>query len=54
MLKYFDYELSGDFKNAEYIDKNGLFVGNHHMDISEELNYLHDSILQLANKDNEL
>lgn len=54
VLKYFDYELSGDFKNAEYIDKNGLFVGNHHVDISEELNYLHDSILQLANKDNEL
>ena len=49
VLQYFDFETSGNFDNAEYIDKNGLFVGNHHIDISEELNYLHDSILQLAN-----
>lgn len=50
VLKYFDYELSGSFENAEFIDKNGLFVGNHHVDISDELNYLHDSISQQVNK----
>ena len=48
VLEYFDYELSGSFENAEFIDRNGLFVGNHHVNISEELSYLYDSILQLV------
>jgi dTDP-4-amino-4,6-dideoxygalactose transaminase len=48
VLKYFDYELSGSFENAEYIDKNGLFIGNHHVDITKELKYLRDSISQLV------
>ena len=47
VLKYFDYELSGSFENAEYIDKHGLFVGNHHYDLTNEINYLYKSILSL-------
>lgn len=30
VVKYFDHEVFGELKNAEYIDANGLFVGNHH------------------------
>jgi len=30
VIKFFDYEIHGDLKNAEYLDKNGLFIGNHH------------------------
>ena len=44
VLKYFDYEVHGDSKNAEYLDKNGLFIGNHHYDLSEELDYLNKII----------
>ncbi|WP_425421132.1 DegT/DnrJ/EryC1/StrS family aminotransferase [Phaeodactylibacter xiamenensis] len=48
VLKYFDYELHGEMNNAGYVDKNGFFVGNHHVDISKELAFLH-SVLTLFN-----
>jgi CDP-6-deoxy-D-xylo-4-hexulose-3-dehydrase len=35
VIKYFDYEIHGDLKNANYIDQNGLFIGNHHYDLSD-------------------
>jgi len=37
VLEYFDYEISGSLKNAEYLDKNGFFVGNHQVYIKEML-----------------
>lgn len=44
VLEYFDYEISGTMKNAEYIDKNGLFVGNHHVDISTQIDFLFETV----------
>lgn len=41
VLKYFDYEIFGEMKNAKYLDRNGLFVGNHQIDLTEEIKYLH-------------
>lgn len=35
VVKYFDSEVHGVLKNAEHIDQNGLFVGNHHYSIPE-------------------
>ena len=35
VMKYFDSEVHGTLKNAEHIDQNGLFVGNHHYPIPE-------------------
>lgn len=35
VVKYFDSEVYGVLKNADHIDKNGLFVGNHHYPILE-------------------
>jgi CDP-6-deoxy-D-xylo-4-hexulose-3-dehydrase len=40
VMKFFDYSIFGDLKNAEYIDQNGLFVGNHHYDISDAIHIL--------------
>jgi CDP-6-deoxy-D-xylo-4-hexulose-3-dehydrase len=40
VVNYFDYEVSGSLVNAEYIDKNGLFVGNHHYPITEAIDVL--------------
>lgn len=34
VMKYFDYSIHGELKNADYIDSNGLFVGNHHYPIA--------------------
>jgi len=39
-LRYFDYEVHANVKNAKYLDSNGFFVGNSHEDLSEELLYL--------------
>ena len=35
VVKYFDSEVHGVLKNADHIDQNGLFVGNHHYPILE-------------------
>jgi CDP-6-deoxy-D-xylo-4-hexulose-3-dehydrase len=47
VLKYFNYELYGEMTNAEYIDKNGFFVGNHHFDIRDKINYLNEILKKL-------
>jgi CDP-6-deoxy-D-xylo-4-hexulose-3-dehydrase len=44
VLAYFDYEVSGTMENAEYIDKNGFFVGNQQVEIIEKIQYLFDVI----------
>ena len=40
VIDYFDYEVHGELKNADYIDRNGLFIGNHHYPITEALEEL--------------
>jgi len=40
VVKYFDSEVHGTLENAEHIDQNGLFVGNHHYPIPEALDAL--------------
>lgn len=41
VIKYFDYEIYGELKNAKYLDTHGFFVGNHQFDISEQIKNLH-------------
>jgi len=40
VVKYFDYEVYGVLKNAEYLNSHGLFVGNHHYPIPEAFDEL--------------
>ena len=40
VLDYFDYETCGTLTNAEYLDQQGLFVGNHQIDIRGNLKFL--------------
>lgn len=40
VVKYFNAELHGSLKGAEHIDKNGLFIGNHHYPIIEAIDAL--------------
>lgn len=37
VVKYFDSSVHGQLKNAEHIDKYGLFIGNHHYKIDEAI-----------------
>jgi CDP-6-deoxy-D-xylo-4-hexulose-3-dehydrase len=40
VVKYFDSEVHGTLKNAEHVDKNGLFIGNHHYPIPDAFNLI--------------
>lgn len=40
VMKYFDYEIHSELKNADYLHDNGLFVGNHQIGLNEEIRYL--------------
>jgi CDP-6-deoxy-D-xylo-4-hexulose-3-dehydrase len=40
VVKYFNYEIHNELKNAEHIDRNGLFIGNHHYPIPEAISAL--------------
>lgn len=48
VMKYFDYEIHNQLINADYLHDNGLFVGNSHLCLTEELNLL-SSILKDVN-----
>ena len=37
LIKFIDYEIPFTLQNAEYIDNNGLFIGNHHFSINEAI-----------------
>lgn len=43
-LKYYDYEVRGDLKSAEYLDKKGFFVGNSHINLTKEILNLHSAL----------
>lgn len=40
VVKFFNKEFYGNLKNADWIDKNGLFIGNHHIDMKEAIKSL--------------
>ena len=37
VIKYFDYSIYENLSNADYIHEYGLFIGNHHYDITSKL-----------------
>ena len=40
VMKYFDYEICSELKNADYLHDNGFFVGNSQIDLKEEIKFL--------------
>jgi len=40
VMKYFDYEIHNKLTNANYLQDNGFFVGNGHICLKNELNFL--------------
>ena len=39
-LNFFDYSIAGELKNADYIHENGFFVGNHSIEMEENIDLL--------------
>ena len=46
VMKYLDYSVSENLKNAEYIDKNGFFFGNYPKNLHKELNFVYKLIVE--------
>lgn len=44
VLRYFTYELAGEMRNADFIDQNGWFVGNHHIPLKDQIDLLYQSV----------
>ena len=44
VMKYFDYEIHNELKNAKYLHDNGFFVGNQQVLIEEEIIYLYNTL----------
>jgi CDP-4-dehydro-6-deoxyglucose reductase, E1 len=40
VMKYFIFDIFGELKNANHVDVNGLFIGNHHYPIDEAIDAL--------------
>ena len=40
VIKYFNYHIPFELKNAKYIHDNGLFIGNNHILIEKEISNL--------------
>lgn len=40
VIQYMEHEIIGNLSNADYIDKEGLFIGNSHIDLRSEIDNL--------------
>jgi len=40
VMKYFNYEIHGELKNANYLHENGFFIGNSQVDLTKEIKLL--------------
>ncbi|KQO82235.1 DegT/DnrJ/EryC1/StrS family aminotransferase [Rhizobium sp. Leaf262] len=50
VLKWFDYSIAGSIENAEMIDTDGFFIGNHHFPLDQEFALLSTKLTQHQNK----
>ena len=48
--RYMEHEIHGQLVNAEFIDQNGLFVGNHHFPLSQQFHHLRVALRKVASK----
>jgi len=48
VIKYLDYDISGNVKNSDYIHDNGFFVGNHSVVDYDGISYLMDNLEEIS------
>ena len=44
VMRFFDYEIHKTLENADNLDFNGFFIGNSHVDLKNEIHYLHKTL----------
>lgn len=47
VIKYYNYEISGKLNNADQVDSHGFYVGNSNFIITEEINKLHEVLMNV-------
>ena len=47
VIKYIDHVARPMLPNSEYLDRHGFFIGNHHFNISHQLNTLHECLADI-------
>ena len=40
VMSFFDAEIFGNLENADHINENGLFIGNHHHNMAKAMDAL--------------
>jgi CDP-6-deoxy-D-xylo-4-hexulose-3-dehydrase len=50
VLRWFDYTVHGTLTNADDLDQNGLFIGNHHYALDEEFRTLRGALDELTGR----
>jgi CDP-6-deoxy-D-xylo-4-hexulose-3-dehydrase len=48
VLKHFNYEVFGNLYNADYLENRGFFIGNSHIDLFAEINYLNSVLKSIS------
>ncbi|WP_303784442.1 DegT/DnrJ/EryC1/StrS aminotransferase family protein [Azovibrio restrictus] len=48
VLRWFNYEIHGSLTNAEDVDANGLFIGNHHYPLDQQFALLKQALNEAA------
>ena len=46
VIDYFDYTIYGDLKNSNFLHDNGLFIGNHHFDVKDQLDEIYELLIK--------
>lgn len=46
-LKWMDFSIAGDVANADLIDRQGFFIGNHHFPLDEEMAHLEATLTKV-------
>jgi CDP-6-deoxy-D-xylo-4-hexulose-3-dehydrase len=50
VINFFNYEIHDKLKNANIIDTNGFFIGNHHYSLKDELDLLYKTLAAFIKK----
>lgn len=45
VIEYFDYTIYGDLVNSNILHNNGLFIGNHHFNVKDDLDKIYELII---------
>ena len=45
--RHMDHEIHGDLVNADLVDQNGLFIGNHHYPLDRQMELLHKTLKEV-------